>query len=70
MEKDLHWTSGSKILARDYPVIQGIIFGLIYTLVNLMVDVIDRLLGRGYDMGQVKKIMGGNWLRLYEEVWH
>jgi peptide/nickel transport system permease protein/oligopeptide transport system permease protein len=30
------------ILARDYPVIQGtiLIFGLIYTLVNLMVDVI------------------------------
>ena len=28
------------------------------------------LLARGYSMGQVKKIMGGNWLRLYEEVWH
>ncbi len=28
------------------------------------------LLDRGYSMGQVEKIMGGNWLRLYEEVWH
>lgn len=28
------------------------------------------LLALGYSMGQIKKIMGGNWLRLYEEVWH
>ena len=28
------------------------------------------LLARGYSMGQMKKIMGGNWLRLYEEGWH
>jgi len=28
------------------------------------------LLARGYSMGQVEKIMGGNWLRLYKEVWH
>ena len=28
------------------------------------------LLDRGYSMGQVEKIMGGNWLRLYKEVWH
>jgi len=32
--------------------------------------VTSELLSRGYGMGQVKKIMGGNWLRLYEEVWH
>ena len=31
--------------------------------------VTSELLARGYDMGQVKKIMGGNWLRLYKEVW-
>ena len=31
-------------------------------------NVTDRLLGRGYGMGQMKKIMGGNWLRIYEEV--
>ena len=32
--------------------------------------VTSELLSRGYSMGQVEKIMGGNWLRLYEEVWH
>jgi len=32
--------------------------------------VTSELLTRGYGMGQVKKIMGGNWLRLYKEVWH
>ena len=32
-------------------------------------NVTSELLARGYDMGQMKKIMGGNWLRLYKEVW-
>jgi microsomal dipeptidase-like Zn-dependent dipeptidase len=31
--------------------------------------VTSELLVRGYDRGQVKKIMGRNWLRLYKEVW-
>ena len=31
--------------------------------------VTSELLFRGYDRGQVKKIMGGNWLRLYKDVW-
>lgn len=31
--------------------------------------VTSELLARGYDVGQVRKIMGGNWLRLYGEVW-
>lgn len=32
-------------------------------------NVTSELLAQGCDMGQVKKIMGGNWLRLYKEVW-
>ncbi|HEX9910670.1 MAG TPA: dipeptidase [Desulfatiglandales bacterium] len=31
--------------------------------------VTEGLLSRGYSPEDVKKIMGGNWLRLYEEVW-
>jgi len=31
--------------------------------------VTEGLLSRGYSPENVKKIMGGNWLRLYEEVW-
>jgi len=31
--------------------------------------VTEGLLSRGYGPEEVKKIMGGNWLRLYEEVW-
>jgi microsomal dipeptidase-like Zn-dependent dipeptidase len=31
--------------------------------------VTEGLLSRGYSAEDVKKIMGGNWLRLYEEVW-
>lgn len=32
-------------------------------------NVTSELLARGYDMGQAKKIMGGNWLRLYKDIW-
>jgi len=31
--------------------------------------VTEGLLGRGYSREDVKKIMGGNWMRLYREVW-
>ena len=31
--------------------------------------VTEGLLSRGYSPEDVKKIMGGNWLRLYEKVW-
>jgi membrane dipeptidase len=31
--------------------------------------VTEGLLSRGYSPEEVKKIMGGNWLRLYEKVW-
>jgi microsomal dipeptidase-like Zn-dependent dipeptidase len=31
--------------------------------------VTEGLLGRGYSTEEVRKIMGGNWLRLYQEVW-
>lgn len=31
--------------------------------------VTEGLLARGYSPEEVKKIMGGNWLRLYEKVW-
>jgi membrane dipeptidase len=31
--------------------------------------VTEGLLSRGYSPGDVKKIMGGNWLRLYQKVW-
>ncbi|MGE5842864.1 MAG: membrane dipeptidase [Deltaproteobacteria bacterium] len=27
------------------------------------------LLSRGYSPEEVKKVIGGNWLRLFEEVW-
>jgi membrane dipeptidase len=32
--------------------------------------VTEGLLGRGYSIEDVKKIMGGNWLRLYQQVWN
>ncbi|MXZ20724.1 MAG: hypothetical protein F4Y84_09010, partial [Caldilineaceae bacterium SB0665_bin_25] len=28
------------------------------------------LLDRGYSAADVEKILGGNWLRLFEEVWN
>jgi len=31
--------------------------------------VTEGLLGRGYSTEDVKKILGGNWMRLYHEVW-
>jgi membrane dipeptidase len=31
--------------------------------------VTEGLLSRGYSPEEVKKIMGGNWLRLFKEVW-
>ena len=31
--------------------------------------VTEGLLSRGYSLTEVRKIMGGNWLRLYERVW-
>jgi len=31
--------------------------------------VTEGLLSRGYRPEEVKKIMGGNWLSLYEKVW-
>jgi len=31
--------------------------------------VTEGLLARGYTREDVKKIMGGNWMRLYREVW-
>ena len=34
-----------------------------------LVPVTGGLPARGYRVGDVKKIMGGNWLRLYNEVW-
>jgi membrane dipeptidase len=35
-----------------------------------MPNVADGLRGRGYRDDEVAKIMGGNWLRLYEAVWN
>ncbi|MBI3978295.1 MAG: membrane dipeptidase [Chloroflexi bacterium] len=32
-------------------------------------DVTDGLLARGYAEGDIQKILGGNWLRLFREVW-
>jgi membrane dipeptidase len=32
--------------------------------------VTDGLLGRGYSTEEVRKIMGANWLRLYQQVWN
>ncbi len=34
-----------------------------------MPNVTARLLARGYSAADTQKIMGGNWLRLYSEVW-
>jgi membrane dipeptidase len=28
-----------------------------------------RLLERGYDVEDVQKIIGGNWVRVFREVW-
>ncbi len=32
-------------------------------------NIAEELLNRGYDEADVTKILGGNWLRLFEEVW-
>jgi membrane dipeptidase len=37
--------------------------------VQAMPNVTAGLLARGYAAADVQRIMGGNWLRLYEEVW-
>ncbi|MCX7173841.1 MAG: membrane dipeptidase [Proteobacteria bacterium] len=37
--------------------------------VTAMPKVTEGLLGRGYKPEDVRKIIGGNWLRLYEQVW-
>ncbi|MBK8034805.1 MAG: dipeptidase [Chloroflexi bacterium] len=34
-----------------------------------MPNITERLLARGYSAADTQKIMGGNWLRLYAEVW-
>lgn len=34
-----------------------------------MPNLAGALLGRGYSAGDVKKILGGNWLRLFRKVW-
>jgi membrane dipeptidase len=40
-----------------------------FASVEAMPNVMRRLLARGYTAGDAQKIMGGNWLRLYEQVW-
>jgi len=34
-----------------------------------MPNLAGALLDRGYSAGDVEKILGGNWLRLFREVW-
>ncbi|MBI4218759.1 MAG: membrane dipeptidase, partial [Chloroflexi bacterium] len=34
------------------------------------VDLAEGLLSRGYDDDDVRKIIGENWLRLFDKVWH
>lgn len=38
--------------------------------ISACANVTAGLLARGYRVEDVKKIMGGNWLRLYRQVWH
>jgi membrane dipeptidase len=35
----------------------------------LLPNLTGRLLERGYGVEDVKKIMGGNWVRVFREVW-
>ena len=37
--------------------------------ISACANVTAGLLARGYRVDDVKKIMGGNWLRLYGDVW-
>ncbi len=35
-----------------------------------LVNVVAAFLARGYDADAIRKILGGNWLRVMEQVWH
>jgi microsomal dipeptidase-like Zn-dependent dipeptidase len=37
--------------------------------ISACANVTEALLQRGYSEDDTKKIMGGNWLRLYQQVW-
>lgn len=47
----------------DNPTIKG------YAGTYEMANVADGLRDRGYAEADVAKVMGGNWVRLYSEVW-
>lgn len=48
---------------RSIPPVQG------FASAAEMPNVTARLLARGYSESDTQKIMGGNWLRLYEQIW-
>ena len=33
-------------------------------------DVADALANRGYNAGEITKLLGGNWMRLFAQVWN
>ncbi len=37
--------------------------------ISACANVTAGLLGRGYSIADTQKIIGGNWVRLYQEVW-
>jgi membrane dipeptidase len=37
--------------------------------ISACANVTEALLKRGYKEDDTKKIMGGNWLKLYQQVW-
>jgi hypothetical protein len=37
---------------------------------DCVIDITRGLVARGYSDGDITKINGGNWLRLFEQTWH
>jgi membrane dipeptidase len=64
-----YWLTGKSIkgprMELDYPIVNPVGIRSAADFPNLT----DALIERGYHPSQVKKIIGGNWLRLFEEVW-
>lgn len=61
---------GTKLLDRrhEYPDVPGHPGGL--ETPDKMPDIADALVGRGFAADEITKILGGNWLRLFTQVWH
>jgi len=64
----LSWTSSTKrMYPMPYEYETKVAEGFMY--VSELPNVIRGLIGRGYSDADMEKILGGNWLRIFSEVW-